>query len=110
MRTHITAHYRNAIVRLAVEDITHFTSGDKYVTAFHPGGSLILSEPLRDLEAEFSDDFIRVHRFHLVRKSFIASFERIDSKMSQVHLSDGSALSAGLKFRPQVKAMIAGRG
>lgn len=109
MRTHITAHYRNAIVRLAVEDITHFTSGDKYVTAHHAGGILILSEALRDLEAEFGADFIRVHRSCLVRKTFIERFERIDNKMSNAHLCGGLIVSVGPKFRAQVKAMLAGR-
>lgn len=109
MRTHVCAYYRGRTVRVPIEDITHFTSGDKYVTAFHPGGSLILSEALHDLEAEFGADFIRVHRSRLVRKCLIKSFERIDNKCSLAHLADGSSVSVGAKSRAQVKAMLAGR-
>lgn len=110
MRTHITAHYRGQIVTLPVEDITHFTSGDKYVTAFHQGGILIIHEALRDLENEFGADFIRVHRSHLVRRSLIKYLHRLDCDNAVCKLSGvDELLPVSDKRRKALKAMLAGR-
>lgn len=56
--------------------VTHFQADSKYVAAHHPGGDLLLSEPLKALEKEFSGRFLRIHRSTLVRIDRIVSMRR----------------------------------
>lgn len=71
MRTIITATLFGKKLSVPVAEITHFTSGDKYVTAHYPGGELILEETIKALAAEFDGLFMRVHRRALVAKDRI---------------------------------------
>ncbi len=76
MRTHITALYRGQIVSVPIADVTHFRSGEKYVTAYHSGGELIITDKLMNLEKELAADFIRVHRRTIVRRSLVAGMSK----------------------------------
>lgn len=86
MRTHITAIYRRRVVRVPLADITHFVSGDKYVTAHHPGGELVISETLKSLEAELAADFIRTHRTTLARRALACEYTQPDRDAGQIRL------------------------
>jgi len=48
----------------------------KYVSAIHPGGSLLLDESLRELEEEFGERFLRVHRNALVARAWVRALHR----------------------------------
>lgn len=52
---------------LPVVEVRLLLADQKYVTALHPGGSLLLDESLRELELEFEGQFLRVHRNALRR-------------------------------------------
>lgn len=58
---------------VASDLITHFTYGEKYASAFHAGGELLLQISLDKLEAEFDGAMVRAHRSTLVRKDAIRS-------------------------------------
>ncbi|WKN20860.1 LytTR family DNA-binding domain-containing protein [Azotobacter vinelandii] len=77
-RTEIRAIVRRKWVSVQVAQITHFTAGDKYVTAHFPGGEILLSgkESLNKLEAEFGDAFLRTHRSVLVARRMLGSLRR----------------------------------
>ena len=49
----------------------------KYVSAIHPGGGLLLDESLRELEEEFPARFLRVHRNALVGRAHIRGLQRL---------------------------------
>ncbi|MGV8261738.1 LytR/AlgR family response regulator transcription factor [Pseudomonas aeruginosa] len=65
-----------AIKEIPVEQITHFVAEDKYVIAYYADGFLLLRDTIRELESEFSAEFIRTHRKALVRRSLISMFKR----------------------------------
>lgn len=71
MRTHLTATICGRKQSVPFAAITHFTSGDKYVSAHHPGGELILDETLISIEAEFGQYLTRTHRGILVKTHLI---------------------------------------
>ena len=48
----------------------------KYVTACHPRGELILEDSLRELETEFPEYFLRIHRNALVGRRHITGLGR----------------------------------
>lgn len=65
-RTHICVQVQNDLHLIAVKDINYFQADQKYVTVKTKAKEFILDEPLKSLEQEFADLFIRVHRNALV--------------------------------------------
>jgi two-component system response regulator AlgR len=75
-RTAVSSHTHRGLETMAVADIRCFLAEQKYVTAHSPAGELMLSETLKDLEGEFGDRFLRVHRNALVGLAHIIRLER----------------------------------
>lgn len=72
IRKHICARVRGNLVLIALEDIFYFQAEQKYVTVRHSNGEVLIEEPLKTLEVEFSESFYRIHRNALVRLDKIA--------------------------------------
>ena len=84
---YIAAKSMRGIELVPVLDVRCFLAHQKYVTAFHGKGETIINESLRDLEAEFDDAFLRVHRNALVSVGFIEGFERAAPRRFQLRLA-----------------------
>lgn len=97
-RPQIKAVSRRGVELLPVDSIRCLIADSKYVVAHHEGGETILDESLKDLEREFGDTFVRVHRNALVSRHFIAGLSR-DSGGYRVMLS-------GSEQRPQVSRRL----
>ena len=69
-RTHIDAEDYLGWHHIPVVDIRYFEADQKYTSIFYPR-EIVFSEPLRDLEAEFGDMFLRIFRGLLVSAIFI---------------------------------------
>lgn len=74
---------------IPVTQVRCFQADQKYVSVFHSAGEALLDEPLKDLEAEFGDRFLRIHRNALVAHAWIDSLERRDDGTWQVRLKGG---------------------
>ena len=61
---------------LEVSEVRVLLADQKYVSAIHPGGSLLLDESLRELEEEFGARFLRVHRNALVAPAWVRGLHR----------------------------------
>ena len=70
-RSHISARTHKGIELIAIDDVRYFQADQKYVTVRFDDGEVIVDETLRELEEEFADLFIRVHRNALVAKHHI---------------------------------------
>lgn len=86
-RSRIAARSMRGIELVPVLDVRCFLAHQKYVTAFHGKGETIITESLRDLEAEFADAFLRVHRNALVSVGFIEGLERAAPRRHQLRLA-----------------------
>jgi len=75
-RTHISARTRRGIELVPVDEVRYFQADQKYVTVRHGNGELLIDEPLRDLELEFADAFVRVHRNSIVAVRHIEGIDR----------------------------------
>lgn len=75
-RTHISARIRRGIELVPVDEIRYFQADQKYVTVRWPDGELLIDEPLRQLEREFGDRFLRIHRNALVSIRHVEMLER----------------------------------
>lgn len=75
-RTHISAKTRRGIELVPLNDVCFFQADHKYVTVRHEGGELLIDDTLRDLENEFGDLLVRVHRNALVMTDHLEGLER----------------------------------
>lgn len=87
-RSHISARTRKGIELVPVDEVRYFQADQKYVTMRHPGGELLIDETLQELETEFGNRFIRVHRNALVSTKFIEGLERNEEGQYQIRLRD----------------------
>ncbi|MFX5522612.1 LytTR family DNA-binding domain-containing protein, partial [Acinetobacter baumannii] len=71
---------------IPVENIYYFLADQKYVTVRHKNGSVLIDETLKELETEFADQFIRIHRNALVAVVYLDGLELISSGQYQVRL------------------------
>ncbi|KAF0805589.1 alginate biosynthesis regulator [Alcanivorax xiamenensis] len=74
-RRHISARTYRGLELVQVEDVRYFQADQKYVTVYHTGGSVVINEPLKDLEKEFDGLFVRTHRSTLVALHYIEALE-----------------------------------
>ena len=83
-RSHISARTRRGVELVPIEDVLYFIADHKYVTLRHCDGEVLLDEPLKSLEDEFGDYFVRIHRNALVARNRIERLQR--SAMGHFHL------------------------
>ena len=87
-RTHICARTRKGIELIPVTEVRFFQADQKYVTVRHGDGELIIDDTLRELEEEFGERFVRIHRNALVAVRYITGLERSDDGHFSVRLTD----------------------
>ncbi|MDJ0878058.1 MAG: LytTR family DNA-binding domain-containing protein [Halieaceae bacterium] len=75
-RTHLVSETHRGVEMAAVDEVRCLVAEQKYVRAIYPGGSLLLTETLKELEEEFGGRFLRVHRNALVSRSHVAGLVR----------------------------------
>jgi two-component system response regulator AlgR len=87
-RSHISARTRKGIELIPVDEVRYFQADQKYVTVRHGDGEIIVDETLRDLEDEFGDLFVRVHRNALISVRHIVGLDRSSDGHYQIRLKD----------------------
>lgn len=91
-RTHLCARVRGNLKLVPIADVTHLLAEDKYVVVHHAGGELLIEEPLKDLELEFADRFVRIHRNCLVAIDRIAALTRAPDGRPMIQLKHGAQM------------------
>ncbi len=94
-RKNIAAKTRRGVELVPIDDIYCFMADQKYVTIMHLGGDTLIDDTLKELEDEFEDSFVRVHRNALVAIKNIEKLERLSSGQYELRLK-------GVDFRPVV--------
>jgi len=95
IRSHISAKTARGLELIALADVRCFCADHKYVTAHHCAGETLLDDTLKELEVEFSQSFVRVHRNALVSLRHIEGLARANDGHYEVILE-------GLEQRPMV--------
>ena len=75
-RTHISAKTRRGIELIPLTNVKFFQADQKYVTVRHEGGEFLIDDTLCDLETEFTDRAVRIHRNALVMMDHLEGLER----------------------------------
>jgi two-component system response regulator AlgR len=86
-RTHLSAHVKDGIRLVAVDDVIYLQAEQKYVTVGFKGGEVLIDESLKSLENEFGDRFVRIHRNALVDRTRLEGLEKTKSGQCQVKLT-----------------------
>jgi two-component system response regulator AlgR len=76
MRSHLSIHERGRVLLVPIETIIYLRAELKYVTVRTAEREYLIEESLTNLEAEFGERFIRLHRNSLVAPQFIAGYEK----------------------------------
>lgn len=85
-RSHITARTHRGIELIPVDEVRYFLADHKYVTVRHEHGEVLIDETLKDLEEEFGDRFIRIHRNALLSLSYLDGLEVVASGQYRVRI------------------------
>ena len=83
-RQQIAAKTYRGLELIPVENIYYFLADQKYVTVRHKNGSVLIDETLKDLETEFADRFIRIHRNALISLDYLDGLDMVSSGQYQV--------------------------
>jgi two-component system response regulator AlgR len=87
-RTHISVHLRGNIRLVPVPDIVFFLADSKYVVVRTAVEEHLIEDSLVNLETEFAERFLRIHRNALVATQFIKGIEKSPSGSWQVTLKN----------------------
>lgn len=86
VRKNIAAKTRRGVELVPIEEISCFIADQKYVTIIHEGGETLIDDTLKELEKEFAEQFVRVHRNALVSIRTIEKLERMASGQYELQL------------------------
>jgi len=95
-RRHFGVSERGRILLLPVDDVRYLKAELKYVTAKTVEREFVLDESLVQIEQEFCDRFLRIHRNCLVARAAIQGVERVGDTEGEAHWE---VLLAGLPER-----------
>ena len=87
-RQQIAAKTYRGLELIPIENIYYFLADQKYVTVRHKNGSVLIDETLKDLEQEFSNKFIRIHRNALISLDYLDGLEIVASGQYQVRCKE----------------------
>ncbi len=85
-RTHISAKTRRGIELIPLSEVRFFQADHKYVTVRHEKGEVLIDDTLRELEDEFGDKLVRIHRNALVMMDHLEGLERDSAGHYQVRM------------------------
>jgi len=112
-RAHLCARRQGELKLIPIDNIVYLEADQKYVCVYHNDGEDLIDEPLKSLETEFADRFVRIHRSILVALSAIERIDRNAEGKSQVILrnrsqEDGKALIISRRHVADVKRRLKG--
>jgi two-component system response regulator AlgR len=113
-RQHICARVHGELRLIPVEDIHYFQADQKYTRVCFDGGEHLIDDSIKQLEEEFEDKFVRVHRSALVAVACIQALEKTGDGQVFVRLrgdeeSDGDRLTISRRHLPEVRRRLKGR-
>lgn len=85
-RRHISARTHRGIELVPVDEIRYFLADQKYVTVKYPDGEVLIDDTLKELEDEFGERFVRIHRNALVAVAWLEGMELATAGHYQVRL------------------------
>jgi two-component system, LytTR family, response regulator AlgR len=109
-RRHLAARVRDELRLIPLDEIRYFQADQKYVTVHHAGGEHLIEDSLKQLEQEFSDLFVRIHRSVLVAVAAIEAVEKDSAGGHHVRLRGGGpTLAVSRRQVADLRSRVASR-
>lgn len=107
VRQHIAARTHRGVELIPLDDIYYFLADQKYVTVRHKGGTVLIDETLKDLEAEFGGNFFRIHRNALLSLKYLEALETVGTGQYQVAMKGiDDRLSVSRRHLPTLREKV----
>jgi two-component system response regulator AlgR len=87
-RSQLSSQTHRGVETMPVADVRCLLAEQKYVTAYSPFGELLIPDTLKELEREFGQRFLRVHRNALVAVAHVVRLQRDERGPWYVVLKD----------------------
>lgn len=91
-RQHLLCRRRGDLELIPIDEIRYLQADHKYVTVNHLRGEDLIEDSLKQLEDEFADRFVRIHRNALVARRYLVGLERNGDGQYQVRVRDCDTL------------------
>lgn len=111
-RTHISSRTHQGLQLIPIEDIYSFQADQKYITVTYQIcekniGEVLIDEPLKVLEDEFEDHFVRIHRNALVAKDKIDRLESIETNTHLLYLRGlDEGMNVSRRHLPSIRKLM----
>ena len=106
-RTHLCARVRGSLVLVPIADVDYLFAEDKYVVVRHSKGEVLIEEPLKALEDEFENRFVRIHRNCLVARAKLSGLTRApDGRLFANVEGVGATLEVSRRNLPALRKLI----
>ena len=106
-RTQLCARLRGSLRVIPIDEVHYLQAEEKYVVVHHARGEDLIEEPLKALEEEFGDRFVRIHRNCLVARQELVELRRgADGHVQAVLRSGGVPLEVSRRCVPHLKQTL----
>lgn len=105
-RQHICARVRGNLILVKIDDIYYFQADQKYVTVRHRDGEVLIEDALKNLEKEFVDKFVRIHRNALINLKFLAGMQAQDDGQFVRFNEIDDTLEISRRHLPSIRKLI----
>ena len=106
-RTQLCARLRGSLRVIPIAEVPYLQAEEKYVVVHHARGEDLIEEPLKALEEEFGDRFVRIHRNCLVARQELVELRRgADGHVQAVLRSGGVPLEVSRRCVPHLKQTL----
>ncbi len=85
-RRHVCTRVQGELKLIPIADVLYFVADQKYVSVIHTAGRDLIDDPLKALEQEFADQFVRIHRGALVSVEAVDALKKDEEGRTQVML------------------------
>mgnify|MGYP000374415137 FL=1 len=107
-RTHLSARTSQGLVLTPVDDVLFFSADQKYVSMHHADGETLIDDSLKQLEEEFPQRFMRIHRSYLVASDRVQRLENTDDGVVLWLRGSDHPLPVSRRHAPGVKKHLRG--
>lgn len=106
-RTHLCARVRGNLELVPIEEVIYLHAEHKYVTVKHERGEVLIEESLTNLEEEFEERFLRIHRNALVAIDRLAGLEKDDDDTVEIVMrGTDDKLAVSRRNLPKVRKLL----
>ncbi|MDF1763061.1 MAG: LytTR family DNA-binding domain-containing protein [Oleibacter sp.] len=105
-RTHISVRKHDSIQLIELSSVSYFSADQKYVSMHHDDGEALIDDSLKQLEEEFADSVLRIHRSYLVMAQRIDRLEIKDDGCWLYLRGTQSPLPVSRRHLAQVKRQL----